>query len=494
MDPRTRRALDLVCLLVIEDGRRWGDAAIPEQRADAEAVLDLPSPLRYHWLGRSRGRSKTSDVAAMSIAVLLTQLPAGSAAYCAAADRDQGRLLLDAVRGFAERTPELAGVLDVQANRVYAPRAGTGLDLLSSDASSAWGLRPWWLVADELAQWPDTRNARSFWDALSTSAPKVPDSRMVVMTTAGDPAHWSRRVYQAALAEPDLWRVSTVEGPPPWISPGRIDSERRRLLPSVFERMWLNRWSAGEDRLVHPDDLAACTVLDGPQPYRPTYRYAVALDVGVTNDRTVLVVAHTEPVEGQTGQDRVRVVLDRIHVWQGSRSDPVDLDDVTASALGLSREYCAPVVYDQFQAVQLAQQLRAAGVHAEPFNFTASSVGLLATTLYTLLRSHRLALPADRELHDELANVRLRTNSSGAVRMDHDSGRHDDRAISLGMAAWWLLNGLGGEPSFHFPQSVFPEMVTLDPQETGPRLGPPAPLPKMFGGFPVLTGSSPWEL
>ena len=50
----------------------------------------------------------------MTIAAMLTQLPPGAAMYAAAADRDQGRLLADAMRGYAQRTPELAGALDVQ--------------------------------------------------------------------------------------------------------------------------------------------------------------------------------------------------------------------------------------------------------------------------------------------------------------------------------------------------------------------------------------------
>lgn len=444
----TRRGVDAVSLLVLEGGRRWGDAATPEQRADVAAVLDVAAEQRMHWLGRSRGRSKTTDVAAMSLAALLVQLPAGAQAYAAAADRDQARLLLDAARGFVQRTPELAGAVDVQAGRIVAHSPGVVLEVLAADAASSWGLRPYWLVCDELCQWPDTRGARAFWEALSTALPKVPSSRGLVMTTAGDPAHWSRRVYEGAVAEPELWRVSDMHGPPPWIPAARIESERRRLLPSSFARLWLNEWAAGEDRLVHPDDLAACTVLDGPQPYRSAHRYVAALDVGVVNDRTVLAVAHAEAVDGATDEDRVRVVLDRLMVWEGSRSAPVSLDEVTATVQSISREYRAPVVYDPHQAAQLSQQLRSAGVHAEQFVFSSTSVGALATVLFTLLRSRRLALPDDRDLADELANVRLRTNSAGVVRMDHDAGRHDDRAVALGMAAWHLLRHLGGGPQF----------------------------------------------
>ena len=426
-------------LLVIENGERWGAAADIVQRADAAAVLDTGSPARYHWLGRSRGRSKTSDVAGMTIAAMLTQLPAGAAMYAAAADRDQGRLLADAIRGYAQRTPELAGQLDVQAARVTALRAGPVLEIMAADAASAWGLRPHWLVCDELANWADVPNSREFYTALTTALPKVPSSRLVVMTTAGDPAHFSRKVYESALGEPDLWRVSDITGPAPWIPASRIEAERRRLLPSQFARLFMNVWTAPEDALVHPDDLAACVTLGGPQPYRPGFQYVVTLDVGLTNDRTAVVVAHAEPGAEDEG---MRVVLDRLLVWEGSRAAPVDLEQVAGAVYGLCAQYRAPLLYDPAQAVYLAQRLSEHGVHAEQFTFTVTSVGLIATALFTCLRSHNLALPDDRELLDELSHVRLRSNSAGVTRVDHSSGRHDDRAVALGMACWWLLDRL----------------------------------------------------
>jgi hypothetical protein len=50
-----------------------------------------------------------------------------------------------------------------------------------------------------------------------------------------------------------------------------------------------------------------------------------------------------------------------------------------------------------------------------------------------------LRLPDDEALLDELANVRLRETSPGVMRMDHDAGRHDDRAIALALAAHRLV-------------------------------------------------------
>jgi hypothetical protein len=85
-------------------------------------VLDTESPTPYHYLTRSRGGSKTNDLGGMAIAALLAQLPHGSRCYRLAADRDQGRLLVDSVAGFATRTPELRGALKSDAYRVTSLR------------------------------------------------------------------------------------------------------------------------------------------------------------------------------------------------------------------------------------------------------------------------------------------------------------------------------------------------------------------------------------
>ena len=105
-------AVELLAALVLEDGRRWGEAAVPDQWEDAEVVLSGDVP--YHFLTRARGYSKTTDLGGIAIAVMLAQLDAGTRLYGLAADQDQGRLLIDSIDGFRARTPEIAGAAERQ--------------------------------------------------------------------------------------------------------------------------------------------------------------------------------------------------------------------------------------------------------------------------------------------------------------------------------------------------------------------------------------------
>lgn len=439
------QAFALLSLCVLENGERWGAAASPVQVSDALAVLDPDAAQGRHWLGRPRGFSKTTDVAALALVVMLTQLPPGARCYAAAADRDQARLLLDALAGFVIRTPELAGAVVLDQYKVTT-RNNVVLEVISADAASAYGLRPYLLVMDELCQWPETRNARKVYEALSTSLPKVPSSRSVVITTAGSPGHWSRRIYDTALAESRFWRVSDVHDAPPWVDPAEIEAERRRLPESAFARLWRNEWAAAEDSAFRPEDVAACATLTGPLSPNAAVQmgggYVVACDLGWRNDRTVIVVAHAE-------EHKRRLIVDRLHVLQGSRKSEVDLLAVERLIDGLAAEFSASVVFDPAQAIAIRQSLSSRGVRCREHIFSATSNTRLALLMLELVRSHRLVMPNDDELISEFLNVRIVERGPGLYRVDHDPDKHDDRVVAIGMCATELIQTtVGGLESY----------------------------------------------
>jgi hypothetical protein len=127
--------MSLLSSLVLEDGRMWAQAATPEQRADAAAVLDEHSAVRFHLEVRSRGYSKTTDAGGIALAVLLAQAPPRSRSYVVAADQAQAGLLIDVIEGFAARIPELAGLIDVQNWKVTALSSGATVEALAADLS-----------------------------------------------------------------------------------------------------------------------------------------------------------------------------------------------------------------------------------------------------------------------------------------------------------------------------------------------------------------------
>jgi phage terminase large subunit-like protein len=434
-------ALALLSSLVLESGARWGEVARPFQVEDARAVLDLSGP-RRHYLTRPRGGSKTTDLAGIGAAVLLEQAPAGSRSYAFAADLAQSALLLDAMAGFVSRTPELASALRVDASRVVNTRTGASLEIMASDDASAWGLRPFFVVVDEFAQWKTVPGPRRLWRAAYSALPKVPMSRLVILTSAGDPAHWSYGVLQRALAQPDRWRVSETPGPLSWIDPRDLEEQRHELPEWEYQRLHLNQWTAADDRLTNLDDLRACVTLEGPLVPDPRWAYVVSADLSTKRDTTVVAVCHLEPIISDvTGASLgERMILDRMVTWTPRRGERVSLPEVEDAIFQACASFRAPLVVDPWQAVGMAQRLRERGVYVDEFVFSQQSVGRLALTLHNLIKEHALAIPDDADLIEELSNVRLRETSPSVYRLDHDPDKHDDRAIALALAAQWLLS------------------------------------------------------
>lgn len=428
-------ALHVLHALVIEDGRRWGEAAADFQRDDARAILEpAPDDPRLHFVTRPRGGSKTCDNAGIAIAALLEQFGPAEQGYAVAADADQAALLVDAAGGFLQRTPGLAGALAVERRRIVTP-TGAAVNVVPADGASAFGLRGPLFFVDEFSAWKSTPEPRRVWEAVFSAIPKVPGCRLVILTSAGDPAHWSHKVLEIAR-ESSAWRVHEVPGPVPWIGAAELEEQRRMLTESQYARLHLNVWTAPEDRLTTVDDVRACVRTDPMvREYARGKRYVLGADLGVKKDASVLAVCHLEgPEDGPT------VVCDRMEAFAPTRDAPVDLAVVEEAIAKLAFRYDADVVLDPWQGLLLARNLRERGWDVREFNFTQQSIGRLALNLYGLLRDGRLELPPDEALLDELANVRLRETAPGVFRMDHDADRHDDRAVALGLAALTLLD------------------------------------------------------
>jgi phage terminase large subunit-like protein len=427
------KARDVLGLLRLEDGRKWVDAAHDWQRTDALAVLEGEEP--YSFVTRSRGSSKTTDLAACALSDLVAA-EERLRCYWLASDSEQGGIAIDTIEGFTGRTPGLAARVEVQARRVLVPETGATLTVLPADAAGAFGLLPHRLYVDEFAHWDDTDTTRRLWDATSSSVAKRDDARMCVLTTASTPDHPAFKVLEHARTSP-LWRTSERDGPSPWISEERLAEQRARLPQAVYEQLWLNRWVAAEGSFLDPTALAAAFTLDSPSLQRRREGgYVAGLDLGSVNDRTVLAICHREGDE---------LLLDRMQTWQGTRAHPVNFGEVEEFIVEAHRRYGFELRLDPWQGLDLARRLRDRNVRASEFNFSPASKQRLAQTLLSTINAGKLRLYDAEGLRDELLALRLVQSTAGTWAFDHKRSGHDDRATALSLALVALLERAGGE-------------------------------------------------
>lgn len=450
--------LALMAGLVLEDGRTWGEVAHEWQRDDAATVVR--SSARRHYLLRGRGMSKTTDVAALVLALLLTEAPARARCHVYAVDADQAAIFADTLAGLVGRTPGLSGAVDLAARSVTVKATGASLTVEASDGASAYGTRPWLTVVDELGAWPSTTNHRRLWSAIVSAVPKVPHSRLLVIGTAGSPSGLGAEVWGEATTS-QHWRTSRTPGPSPWWTEEDTAATRTDLTDSEWRRLILCEWAESDDALTSPEDVEACIRGGGTaQPYRPGHEYVAALDVGTRRDLTALVVGHSERHDA----GRV-VVIDRVLYWRpADTGGRVDLSEVEASTLRLCREYHARLRFDRMQAEQLTGNLTREGVRTEEFVFSSSGANRLARSLFVALRDRSLSLPDDEETRAEFLATRMVETGPGTVKIQNPPGAHDDIVTAVGMVVADLAErGEPGRGSITVPGGRIPERsLSLD--------------------------------
>jgi hypothetical protein len=445
--------------LVLESGKRWIEVAADFQVEDAIAVFGDEKPHR-HFLTRARGGSKTTDMAGFAVSWLAAEAPMRARGYVVASNGEQAGILIDAAASLIARTPELEGVLIVENERIIAPN-GAWIRVLNLSDSGAWGLRDAHiLICDEFCQWPETRGAKRVYTAIRSTVQKVDGCRLIILSSAGEPSHWSRKIFDAAVRD-RLWRVNEVPGPPPWQDPEEIESLRNDLTPSEFDRLVMNIWSEDEDRAISEDDwnkAAQKCKISGDARQRSLHlrdpkagvKYVCTVDIGTKSDATVVVLAHKEPIGKLPGAPN-RVVVDHLERWTGTKKRPVQLEEVENFIAAWAPRYNRARVYgDPTQFIGTLQNLNKRGVRTEEWVFSTTSVGQVAVSLVQTFRNALIFVPDAPVLKDELLAVKLRESSPGVSRLDHDSSGHDDQAVTIGVACNLLVGrtGWGGAAAF----------------------------------------------
>ena len=210
-------------LIIDADGnvRKFGDCLDEWQRVDFSALDSgwkraagqhaSEGPSRA-YLERPRGASKTTDLAVMATWILFASRRT-VVGIAAAADKDQAKLLRDAIAKLVRMNQWLQGILDVQAYAVINKHTESKLEILSSDAASAYGLTPDFAIIDELTHWRDNE----LWISLFSSIAKCSDAMLVVISNAGYGSDsWQWRVKESARLS-NSW-YSRLEKPASWIS------------------------------------------------------------------------------------------------------------------------------------------------------------------------------------------------------------------------------------------------------------------------------------
>lgn len=362
--------------------------------------------------------------------------------YIIAADRDQGRLILQAMEDELRLNSWVARLITVQRNVVKGP-AGE-VEVLPADAASAYGLRGNLFICDEVTHWKN----RKMWNAIISGRQKVTPSILCVLSNAGLQGSWQHEAFRKARANEltkGRWATFYKEGfLAGWVNKAELADMMEQLPPSEADRLYGNKWidpAADKDYLRRPE-VAAC--LDDTLFYRlagdpRVGNYIATLDYGPKKDRTVLCVMHLD--ESRT------VVIDRMDVLTGD----VKVERVEALVQEVERLFHPKLwVCDPYQMLGTIEWMEdKLHLRVERWAARGGSANFeMAQTLRSFVVGGQVRWypgcgrtetpdkvsgePVVETLGDELCGLVTKKMPYG-YRFDHENQKHDDRAVALAM-------------------------------------------------------------
>lgn len=409
---------------------------------------DYKGPLRFMTV-LARGHNKSSLEAWISTALVYSS-ERHIHGYILAADRDQGRLILQAQEDLLRLNDWLQPYVSVTKDTITGPCGE--VTVLPCDASSSMGLRGNLYILDEFVHWKRQKE----WTALVTGMNKVRPAVCVALSNAGLEGSWQHDAFLSAQRSPKTWKVFHKPGTlATWLDKAAIEEDKLLIPPSEADRLYENKWidPAAEHDYLRRAEVEDCEKLGQRLGLELRVRrrvgvdnYVAAIDYGPKRDRTVLVVLHLAP-DGL-------VVIDRLDVWQGC-----DYPGLTVPVAAVEkwitdvRRQFNPVawVLDSYQMEGTLQWMQREGMPAEPFNSRGGQGNYaLAQHLRAIVAERRLVWypgagniqVADKRtgttrtetLVDELVALRVKRMPYG-YRFDHENQKHDDRAVAIGMAS-----------------------------------------------------------
>lgn len=441
-------------------------------------ITDDYAGARSFWEEYHKGSDKTHEDARQLLFVLGWSTRALNCYVCAGSE-DQAALVTTAMRGICRDNPWIARRVDVSALGARGS-SGSTLTVLPKNAHTGQGIFPDYVVASEVTHWLHD-SGYALWMFILESVNKRPHCVLKVETNAGLKGGWQWQERERVRASP-FWSFYTapVGAPlPTWMNQEKIDDDSQGLTPGERDRLYRNRWvDPGEEHgYLTEAECLSCRDVTLTEASRgdPHVEYYAVVDYGGVVDRCALGVLHAV-----AGTDRG--VVDRLDCWQGTHADRVDiLLDPTGGCRrsvegwldAVRRNFrLGGLVLDPYQLEGLAIKYERLGVNVIRFEYRGGKSNYrLAQILKTSVQNRKVSwsptaglLPheyvdngrvrrvEDRTLEQELAMLVTKPTQFG-YRIDHESGRHDDRAVVLGMGLLHVLPS-ALPPGTHGPTTV----------------------------------------
>lgn len=384
----------------------------------------------------------------------------GAQVYCAAADREQARLVFTAAKTMVAAEPELARRGNTYTNSIVVEETGSTFKVVSAEAYSKHGINAHGIIIDEL----HAHENRELVDVLitSTGARRQP---LVVMITTADYAResicnekyeYACKVRDGIIDDPAFLPV-IYEAPPDadwtdpevWalanpnmgisISKEYLERECRRAQESpayenTFKRLHLNIRTEQDVRWLPMDAWDHCGELPIQLTALKNQKCFAGLDLASTTDITALVLAFLDksgevtlipkfwlPLNTAKKRERKDRVPYTTWARQGlielTDGDVVDYDRIRIHINELKKTYrIKEIALDPWNATQLSVQLQGDGFEVVTFGQGFRDMTSPTKELEKLVISGKLRHGGHAVMRWMASNVSVELDAAGNIK------------------------------------------------------------------------------
>jgi phage terminase large subunit-like protein len=216
--------------------------------------------------------------------------PRGNKSYCVAGDRAQARIVFGDCQKMIEENPRLDGKFAVLRDTIEHKKSGGVIHVISAEAYSKHGFRPYFIIFDEMHVQPN----RELYDVLTKGLMKVRNSMCGMITTAGEIGTFAEEMHDTAVSiakgvtQNDYWYVAVYSAydedgnPPPdddifkpeiiaRANPGYgtiirpedfdvivQDAKAQKTGIASYKKLHLNLWVGSLDAYININDFRKC--------------------------------------------------------------------------------------------------------------------------------------------------------------------------------------------------------------------------------------------
>ena len=439
-------ALSRTVLEACDDDRLFGVDLWPEQRtllADVDVVR-----LLLWALGRRSGKTTMAALVCLWDCLLRPELDErmmpGETRYAVpvATNLQQARLIVDAARGIAERSPAFSRCIErmTEDELRFTSPSGSPTALRAFPCSSR-GARGWpisCLVLDEAAHMLDSTDGpqvadRVYSALVPATAQFGDDARIIVASSPYGPDNLFARLH-TEVAEGKLpgaaYRRSTAQMNPT-IPADFLQTEAARD-PISFRAEYMAEFVSAGDAFI---DMDRVEIGQGePAPREAGEGWIAGLDPAFSARGDAFGIA----LVGRSRADREKLVVGPVKALRPEG----DFTGALSQAASIAESYGARVVTDQYSAPAILAYLQSRGLTARQHTMSAASKTDIFNELRARIYEKTLPIPNLPALQAELRRLQAKFRAgSAAVTNPRVGGSHGDMAQALALAVFEHTRG-----------------------------------------------------